>query len=110
MDKATFEIKGINHPNQMKFGKLVVRWLGDVHLGNPAVDLAVAHGFLAPAARPAFLAAYGPVDPAAWAFARLRALHFAVALMLYGHEAGDAGLLAEARASLGFVLDVHSPA
>jgi aminoglycoside phosphotransferase (APT) family kinase protein len=81
----------------------VIDW-GDVHLGSPAVDLAICHGFLSPAARPAFLAAYGPVDPDAWAFARLRALHYAVVLMLYGSEAGDRALLDEAAVSLANVL------
>jgi len=81
----------------------VIDW-GDVHLGNPAVDLAIGHGFLPPPARAAFLAAYGPVDERAWAFARLRALHYAALLMLYGDTAGDAALLREATAGLGHVL------
>jgi aminoglycoside phosphotransferase (APT) family kinase protein len=81
----------------------VIDW-GDVHVGQPAVDLAIAHSFLPPAARPAFLEAYGPVDPGAWAFARLRALFHAVVLMLYAHEEDDAALLREAGTLLENVL------
>ena len=39
----------------------VIDW-GDVHLGEPALDLSIAHGFLPPAARGAFREAYGPID------------------------------------------------
>lgn len=81
----------------------VIDW-GDVHAGHPAVDLNIAHGFLPPAARSAFLDAYGPVDDRSWAFARLRALWYCAILMLYGQEMGDAALVREARRSLGYVL------
>jgi aminoglycoside phosphotransferase (APT) family kinase protein len=81
----------------------VIDW-GDVHVGQPAVDLAIAHSFLPPAARPAFLEAYGPVDAGVWAFARLRALFHAVILMLYAHDQNDAPLLREARILLENVL------
>jgi aminoglycoside phosphotransferase (APT) family kinase protein len=49
----------------------VIDW-GDLHLGHPAVDLAIAHLFLPPSAHPAFLDAYGPVDPQVWRLARFR--------------------------------------
>lgn len=39
----------------------VIDW-GDVHLGDPAVDLALAHGFLPPSAHAIFRDAYGPID------------------------------------------------
>lgn len=81
----------------------VIDW-GDVHAGNPAVDLAIAHGFLPPSARAAFLDAYGPVDEEAWAFARLRALHYCSVLLPYADDMGDAPLLREATLSLRFVL------
>ncbi len=81
----------------------VIDW-GDVHAGQAAVDLGIAHGFLPPEARGAFLRAYGPVEPGAWAFARLRALFYATALMLYADEEGDGALLREARVGLDHVL------
>jgi len=80
----------------------VIDW-GDVHAGNPAVDLAIAHGFLPPSARGAFLDAYGPVDEGAWAFARLRALHYCTVLLPYADDMGDAPLLREATLSLRYV-------
>ena len=51
----------------------VIDW-GDVHLGDRAVDLAIAHTFLPPVVHEAFRNAYGPVDDTTWSIARLRAL------------------------------------
>jgi aminoglycoside phosphotransferase (APT) family kinase protein len=81
----------------------VIDW-GDVHLGNPAVDLAIGHVFLPPEARRPFLDAYGAVDGTAWAFARLRALNYALVLMLYGHDTGEAATLREGMVGLANVL------
>jgi aminoglycoside phosphotransferase (APT) family kinase protein len=80
----------------------VIDW-GDTHLGDRASDLAVAHLFLPARARPAFLAAYGEVDPATWLLARLRALHVAAATGAYALHTGDAPLLREAHTALEFV-------
>ncbi|MFD1676265.1 phosphotransferase [Alicyclobacillus fodiniaquatilis] len=66
----------------------VIDW-GDVHLGHPAVDLAVLHSFLPPAGRRAFLAAYGAIDDATWRLARFRTLYVTAFLILYGVDIGD---------------------
>jgi aminoglycoside phosphotransferase (APT) family kinase protein len=66
----------------------VIDW-GDVHLGDPALDLSIAFSFLPPAARTTFRQAYGPVDGATWDRARFRALHYGVLLTDYGTEIGD---------------------
>lgn len=81
----------------------VIDW-GDVHLGDPAVDLSVAHAFLPPAARDAFRAAYGPIDEATWELARFRALATAVALLAYSHDVHDGDLLEDARRSLTYIV------
>jgi aminoglycoside phosphotransferase (APT) family kinase protein len=80
----------------------VIDW-GDVHVGDPAGDLAIAHGFLPPAAREAFRAAYGPIPEDTWRLARFRALFYAVVLLLYGADVGDAALVREARIELRHV-------
>jgi aminoglycoside phosphotransferase (APT) family kinase protein len=67
----------------------VIDW-GDVHVGDPAIDLSIGWTFLPRAARPAFLAAYGPVDGDGLARARTVALHYATALLAYGRAKGDA--------------------
>jgi aminoglycoside phosphotransferase (APT) family kinase protein len=78
----------------------VIDW-GDLHIGNPAVDLSVAHGFLPPAARPAFLRAYGRRVPApTWWLARFRAVFSALMILDYGRQTGDADLEREGRRSL----------
>lgn len=66
----------------------VIDW-GDVHLGDPALDLMLAWTFLPPAARAVFGAAYGPIDPATSRRARCRALFYGVALTHYGVEISD---------------------
>lgn len=72
----------------------VIDW-GDVHVGDPALDLSLAFSFLPPEARPAFRAAYsGALDEAAWDRARFRALWYGAILTLYGGEIGDDALRA----------------
>jgi aminoglycoside phosphotransferase (APT) family kinase protein len=77
----------------------VIDW-GDLHQGDPAVDLSIAHSVLPPAAHGAFLSAYGPVDDDRWRWARLRALHHCTVIALSGHETGDRALLREALGGL----------
>ncbi len=77
----------------------VIDW-GDVHLGDPAIDLSIAWAFLPPSARDAFREAYGPIDDATWRVARFRALFSAVMELVYGHDVGDADLVREGRAAL----------
>jgi aminoglycoside phosphotransferase (APT) family kinase protein len=69
--------------------RAVIDW-GDVHAGDPAVDLSVAWSFFAGDDREALLAAYGrPVDRAMRDRARLLALDYAGALVPYGEDVGD---------------------
>ena len=80
----------------------VIDW-GDVHRGDPAVDLSLAHGFLPRSAHDAFRAAYGEIDPATWRVARFRALHAAAAMLVYAHDVGDRALLRESLTALRYV-------
>jgi len=82
----------------------VIDW-GDVHLGDPAIDLAIAAGFLPPEAHPAFLAGYGAVDAECWRVARFRALFSALAILVYGHDTSDADLVREGRIAITHLLD-----
>ena len=52
----------------------VIDW-GDVHIGDPAIDLAIAHSFLPVDAHEKFKRAYGPIDEDTWRLAQLRALY-----------------------------------
>ncbi len=81
----------------------VIDW-GDVHFGDPVVDLALVPGFLPPAAWPAFRAAYGPVGADAWRVARFKALYVAATLVAYGADVGDAVIVREARTALRFLV------
>jgi aminoglycoside phosphotransferase (APT) family kinase protein len=77
----------------------VIDW-GDVHLGDPAVDLAIAYTFLPPAAREAFCQAYGPMHDMTWRVARLRGLWHTAAVLTIACDIGDTALEREARQAL----------
>ena len=77
----------------------VIDW-GDVHLGDPALDLSIAWAFLPPSARDAFRDAYGPIDDDTWLVARFRALFSVIMELVYGHDVGDEALVREGRAAL----------
>ena len=77
----------------------VIDW-GDVHAGDPAVDLMLLYSFLPATARGAFLAAYGPVDEPTRRLARFRALCHTANVLLYAHHRGDDALLSEGQRSL----------
>ena len=80
----------------------VIDW-GDVHVGDPALDLAFAWLFLPPAGRAAFRAAYGPIDDDTWRLARFRAVcHLAVDLV-YAVEAGEPDLSREIGRALAWI-------
>ncbi len=70
----------------------VIDW-GDVHLGDPASDLAAAHLLLPSAAHEAFRRAYGSVAETTWALARFRAVWHALHVLEYGTDAGDPDLV-----------------
>ena len=71
----------------------IIDW-GDVHLGDPAIDIAVAHLMLPESAYTAFRAAYGPIDERTWNAARYRALYHALLEVEYGERVGDGGMRA----------------
>jgi aminoglycoside phosphotransferase (APT) family kinase protein len=82
----------------------VIDW-GDVHASDPAVDLALAHGFLPPRAHDAFLDAYGPVAPDRWRWAKVRAMHHAAIEALVGVDDGDHALGREGRMGLRWIME-----
>lgn len=78
----------------------VIDW-GDVHVGDPAIDLSIGWSFLPSGAHAAFLAAYGlPVDQATWARARAVALDYGAILSAYGASIGDRAAEALGRLAL----------
>jgi aminoglycoside phosphotransferase (APT) family kinase protein len=82
----------------------VIDW-GDLHAGDPAADLAVLWEVLSSRARPAFLTAYGAVEPETLRLARLRAGFHAVGVTAYAHATGDGSLLRAGRSAMDHVLE-----
>ncbi len=77
----------------------IIDW-GDVHLGDPALDLSIAFSFLPPAARTRFRESYGPIDEDTWDRARFRALHYAPILIEYGRSTKDEAIKSAGRDAL----------
>ena len=66
----------------------VIDW-GDVHIGDAAVDLSIAHSFLPIKAHDLFRKAYGEISEETWQLARLRALYSSTILVIFGYHSGD---------------------
>lgn len=87
-------------PSQALCG--VIDW-GDVHIGDPALDLAIVFTYVPPEAFSAFVESYQEVtarheqDVTLWNRARFFSLRHALALLDYGHDIADADLIREAR-------------
>jgi len=81
----------------------VIDW-GEVHLGDPAVDLGIAFSFLPPEARKIFCAAYGEIDEATWARARFRGLFYGAVLLHYGRGVGDEEIAQVGRDALSLTI------
>ncbi len=82
----------------------VIDW-GDIHLGDPAIDLGIADAFLPPIAADRFFSRYGDISDAQRAVARLRALHYAVMLPVFGSDIGDDALIREGLTALRFLAE-----
>lgn len=77
----------------------LIDW-GDVHAGDPALDLSIAFSLFDGRDRDAFLDAYGGSDAATLDRARFRALHYGLILTDYGLETGDIEMLKAGRRAL----------
>lgn len=77
----------------------VIDW-GDVHLGDPAMDLAIAHSFLPISAHQKFRETYGAISQDTWSLALLRAIYSSTLLVLFGHHSNDPDILREGLRSL----------
>jgi aminoglycoside phosphotransferase (APT) family kinase protein len=82
----------------------VIDW-GDVHAGDPALDVSIAYGFLPPRARGVFFHAYGPADERTRRVARLRAAWHSTALAWFADSIADAALLREALTAMRNALE-----
>lgn len=81
----------------------VIDW-GDLHLGDPAIDLAIAFTLLPLSLHQRFRDAYGGIDDTTWARARFHGVHYGIVLTDYGRGIGDSALLRVG----GFALETTS--
>lgn len=81
----------------------VIDW-GEVHIGDSANDIGIAHSFLPPAAHAAFRAAYGPISEDTWHLAQLQAINCSMTLVVYGSTIGDAHLERAGKRALNYIV------
>lgn len=77
----------------------IIDW-GDVAINHKAVDLAVLWSFYPASCHAYFLAHYGEVDPATWAYARFLGIYGTLTILLYAFDTHDALLVQEAMQSI----------
>jgi aminoglycoside phosphotransferase (APT) family kinase protein len=82
----------------------VIDW-GDVHAGDPALDLSILYRFFPAAMRADFLRVYGEIDARTARLARLRAAFHAAMIAHYAHSTGDAALLRTGLRAMDHVLE-----
>lgn len=80
----------------------IIDW-GDVQIGNPSTDLAVAHLFFPPASLPRFKQVYGLMDERVWQAAKLHAACDTAVLLPYAIQIGDEDLLSEVQKGLNYL-------
>ena len=80
----------------------LIDW-GDVHFGDPALDLTLAHSTLPPEAHEVFWQAYGAMDEATWARARWRAIYAAVTILHYALHTKNDDLRVWSSTALGYI-------
>lgn len=81
----------------------IIDW-GDIHVGDPAIDLSVAFTFVPPQHRIEFRQHYGEIDEPTWQLARFRAITYGLILTDYGHTENDSDILREGQFILASVL------
>ena len=69
----------------------IIDW-GDIHYGDPAIDISIAHLVLPQSAHASFRDAYGPIDERTWNVARYRAIYHAILELDYGIRIDDDGM------------------
>lgn len=88
----------------------IIDW-GDVHRGDPYLDLALAHSLLPTAARQAFWRGYeakrGPVSQDTWKLARFRSLYSSLMIAVYGNDINDRALVDEGLWGLQNLVDAR---
>lgn len=80
----------------------IIDW-GDIHLGSPAIDLAVAHTMLPPSFHDTFKYHYGPIEAGVWEAARWRGIYSALLCLHYGIEADSPDMRACGSAALALI-------
>jgi aminoglycoside phosphotransferase (APT) family kinase protein len=80
----------------------IIDW-GDVHIGHPATDLAVAFTFIPPKSRELFKKTYGNINPVIWKLAQFRAFFHTLAILEYTNEKGELNRFKDALRSLEWI-------
>lgn len=83
----------------------IIDW-GDVHIGDPAIDISIALTFLPPEAHQTFKDTYGILREETWLLAQLRALHLGVVFIVRGHAVNDPLMVQEGLRTLNYIKEI----
>jgi aminoglycoside phosphotransferase (APT) family kinase protein len=81
----------------------IIDW-GDVHIGDPAIDISFIYSFIPPEGRYIFFKTYGEVDIQTKRRALFKSIYTTVVLLLYGIDKEDQNLIDSARVSLSIAV------
>jgi aminoglycoside phosphotransferase (APT) family kinase protein len=111
LEKKVEGLQGLRSPltSQVVHGDLYIRHLllnesnalcgvidwGDIHLGDAAIDLSIAHSLLPEKAHDLFRKTYGEISEQSWSLALLRSIFSATLIMLFGYHTKDDVLVQE---------------
>ncbi|MDV7765547.1 phosphotransferase [Peribacillus sp. CSMR9] len=82
----------------------IIDW-GDVHIGNPAIDLSFLYSYFPREARRGFFEIYGEIEKETESLARFRAIYMLVTLLVYGIDRHDEELIAITSTGLKFAIE-----
>ena len=77
----------------------IIDW-GDIHVGDPAIDLSIMFSFLPLKAHDQFIKTYGLISQETLSLAKVRAIFSSTYLLLFGHHTNDPDLVREGSFSL----------
>lgn len=80
----------------------IIDW-GGVHVGNPAVDLAILFSFFPQSLHKLFFDVYGEIDEITQQLALFRAISYTSTIVLYSHDISDKDLLTEGLVGLRLI-------
>ncbi len=83
----------------------IIDW-GDVHIGDPSIDISIAFTFLPPQAHQEFKSRYGILSEETWQLAQLRALYLGTIFIIRGQAVNDPLMVKAGLRTLNYIKEI----